>query len=147
MKKRAGSLSFGPGASSLILIFVVLSLTVLGMLALLSARNDMNLSDRSARVVEAQYALNQQAEERRASLDEILTNCRQISATQEDYLVNVEAALPEYAALEDNVLSFTVSDDSRVLRCELLIHDLSDPVRATWRLHTLTAETGEDTWN
>ena len=42
--KRKSSLSLGPGASSLILIFVVLSMSILGMLSLLTARNDLNLS-------------------------------------------------------------------------------------------------------
>ena len=47
MKKRS-SISLGPGAASLILIFVALSMAVLAMLALMTARNDQKLSDRSA---------------------------------------------------------------------------------------------------
>ena len=38
----------GPGAASLMLLVVVLSMSVLGMLALMSARSDENLSLRSA---------------------------------------------------------------------------------------------------
>ena len=40
----------GPGAASLMLLVVVLSMSVLGMLALMSARSDENLSLRSAEV-------------------------------------------------------------------------------------------------
>ena len=41
----------GPGAASLMLLVVVLSMSVLGMLALMSARSDENLSLRSAEVL------------------------------------------------------------------------------------------------
>lgn len=43
----------GPGAASLMLLVVVLSMSVLGMLALMSARSDENLSLRSAEVAAA----------------------------------------------------------------------------------------------
>ena len=70
---RKGSLiSFGPGAASLILIVVILSMSVLGMLALMSARNDRNLSRRSAEVAEAVYSLNEAAEETRRDLELLL---------------------------------------------------------------------------
>ena len=52
---RRSTVSLGPGASSLILIFVVLALSVLGMLSLLTARNDLKFSERSAQVIEAVY--------------------------------------------------------------------------------------------
>ena len=60
--RRKSRVSFGPGAASLILIVVILSMSVLGMLALMNARNDSKLSSRSIAVVEAGYALNEQAE-------------------------------------------------------------------------------------
>ena len=85
MSNKTSAISLGPGASSLILIFVVLSMTVLGMLSLLTARNDRNMSVRSIRVIEAQYKLNRSAEEKRAEIDEILAQCRQDSDTQEAY--------------------------------------------------------------
>ena len=69
---RKSSISFGPGASSLILIFVVLAMSVLGMLNLMNSRSDVKLSERSAQVAEAVYALNAQAEEKAAQLDDML---------------------------------------------------------------------------
>ena len=63
--KRKSRVTFGPGAASLILIVVILSMSVLGMLALMNARNDIKLSDRSIAVVEAGYALNDKAERNR----------------------------------------------------------------------------------
>ena len=49
--RRKMNVSFGPGAASLILIVVILSMGVLGMLALMNARNDARLSERSTAVV------------------------------------------------------------------------------------------------
>ncbi|MBR6954792.1 MAG: hypothetical protein IKH77_07125 [Clostridia bacterium] len=67
MNKKS-RIALGPGAPSLILIFVVLSMTVLGMLSLMSAGNDLSLSRRAAEVIEAVYRLNARAEETRAAL-------------------------------------------------------------------------------
>lgn len=52
----------GPGAASLMLLVVVLSMSVLGMLALMSARSDENLSLRSAEVARQVAELNVSAE-------------------------------------------------------------------------------------
>ena len=71
---RRSSIQFGPGASSLILIFVVLSMSILGMLALINGRSDFQLSRRSAQVIEAVYQLNERAELRRAELDALVRN-------------------------------------------------------------------------
>ena len=69
MNRRESRVSFGPGVASLILIVVILSMSVLGILALMNARNDIKLSDRAAQVVQAGYALNAEAERRLATLD------------------------------------------------------------------------------
>ena len=149
MKKRTSAISFGPGASSLILIFVVLTMTVLGILALLSARNDRNLSVQSVKVVEAQYQLHLEAEEQRAAIDRILTDCRQSSDTQAAYLEHVAEALPEGVSLdaESGVIAYEVSDGSRTIQCRLQLHGLDDPVRTTWIAHNLTAVTEDELWN
>ena len=60
--KRNSSISLGPGAPSLILILVVLTMSVLGMLSLMAAHSDLNLSARSAEVIQAVYELQEQAE-------------------------------------------------------------------------------------
>ena len=62
MKKKS-SIALGPGAPSLILIFVVLSMSVLAMLSLMTARNDLQLSRRSADVAEKVSELRERAEE------------------------------------------------------------------------------------
>ena len=85
MKKRS-NISFGPGAASLILIFVVLTLSVLGMLSLMNARNDKALSQRNASVLECVYALSSEAERSRAVLDEVLWTLRPYCDQKDEYL-------------------------------------------------------------
>ena len=67
MNKR--KIALGPGAASLILIVVVLSLCMLAMLAQIGSRNDMSLSSRSAEMITRVYELRDQSERRLAELD------------------------------------------------------------------------------
>lgn len=120
MKKKS-NITLGPGAPSLILIFVVLSLAVLGVLSLMTSRNDLHLSQRSAEVISAVYQLQEKAEERRAVLAELYAS---------------EEQLPEEVRLEEGRLLWEESDGVRVLRCAVaaepgvpwLQHDLSTTI-------------------
>lgn len=127
---RRSNIHFGPGAASLILIFVVLSMSILGMLALINGRNDAQLSRRSAQVIEAVYQLNERAELRRGELDALIKN-------HADYA----ALLPEGVTLEDGALCWTEEDGLRMLDCALSVQD----GRTAWLRHDMTAET-EDDW-
>ena len=127
---RRSSIQFGPGASSLILIFVVLSMSILGMLALINGRSDFQLSRRSAQVIEAVYQLNERAELRRAELDALVRN-------HADYA----DLLPEGVALEDGALCWAEEDGLRTLNCALAVQD----GRTAWMRHDMMAET-EDDW-
>lgn len=91
--KRKSNISFGPGAASLILIFVVLTLSVLGMLSLMNARNDRILSQRNAGVLERVYELNASAEKSRAALDEVLFTLRQNTSSDEECLTALSLVL------------------------------------------------------
>ncbi len=144
-RKKKSSVSFGPGASSLILIVVALSLSALGMLSLMNGRNDTRLSERSAKVIEAVYRLNADAEERRAELDALLVETAEGQTDDEAYLDALADALPEGTELEGQVLSWTESDGSRMLDCALEIQPLGSEKRTVWLRHNLTAET-EEVW-
>ena len=141
--KRKSSLQLGPGASSLILIFVVLAMSVLGMLFLMNSHSDLRLSQRSAQVIEAVYALNAQAEEKRAQLDAIVLAAAPAD-TEERYLAAIESALPEGVTLEDGVLRWEITDGSRALDCALEILPRGGEVRTQWITYDLTAVTEED---
>ncbi len=144
MKKKS-SISFGPGASSLILIFVVLAMSVLGMLSLMNSRSDQRLSERSVQVTEAVYAINDQAELKRALLDGILFRVGQEAENDEDYLSKLEEALPEGVSLEGRSLIWTESDGYRNLSCALEVQPFGESVRTRWTTHYLTAQT-EEAW-
>lgn len=142
-QKRKSSVSFGPGASSLILIFVVLSMSVLGMLSLMNSRNDIRLSQRGASVVEAVYALNAQAEESRAALDGILLEEAARAGGDAQYLAAVEARLPEGKELNGRAIEWTETDGLRKLDCALEILPLGGEGRARWVRYDLTSLTEE----
>ena len=122
MKKRS-NISFGPGTASLILIFVVLTLSALGMLSLMNARNDRTLSVRSAGVLERVYALNAQAEKARATLDGVLWELQNSGELNEETYLGALTLLKdaasqldgqdEYASLTDAMAAISDSEIGR----------------------------------
>jgi hypothetical protein len=146
--RRKSNVSFGPGAASLILIVVILSMGVLGMLALMNARNDAQLSRRSIEVVAAGYELNDKAERSLAELDGVLARCAVSTFSDEAYLVAVRANLPDGMLMgqEDRIVSWELSDGLRTLSCAVEVLPQGEKERLRWRDHRLTAVT-EDVWN
>lgn len=142
MKKKS-SVSFGPGAASLLLIFVVLAMSVLGMLSLMNSRNDIRLSERSVAVMEAVYQLNAKAEETRAKLDAMLYALSQKAENNESYLSSVQEALADQATVHDNRISWNESDGFRTIHCALEVLPLGSGERTRWVRHTLIVTTSE----
>ena len=146
--KRKNNLSFGPGAASLILIVVILSMGVLGMLALMNGRSDARLSSRSVEVISAGYALNDLAERKLAELDGVAAQCAAVSPTDEDYLAAVRGNLPEGMLMDESTrtVSWERNDGLRTLNCAVEVLPLGDGQRLAWRTHRMTAVT-EEIWN
>ena len=108
----------GPGAASLMLLVVVLSMSVLGVLALMSARSDENLSLRSAEVARQVAELNVSAERSIAELDAVLAGAAQTAQNDEDYLAQIETALNENWTIEGRTVSWQeTNDEGRTLAC------------------------------
>ena len=143
---RNSSVSLGPGASSLILIFVALAMTVLGMLSLMTARNDLKFSERSAEVIEAVYQLNEQAEEHHMQIEELLAGIAAVSDDEESYLSNIENALPEDMEYYEGEITWEESDESRIIDCALQVLPLSEKPRIQWIRHNLMGNTGDEEW-
>ena len=144
---RKSRVSFGPGAASLILIVVILSMSVLGILALMNARNDIKLSDRSVQVVQAGYALSEAAEHRLASLDAIAARYAAISETDDDYAAAMRAFLPTDMTMDDRVIRWEETDGVRTLECAVSLSPKDEGQRLKWVTHRLTATTTtEDIW-
>ena len=146
--RRKSNVSFGPGAASLILIVVILSMAVLGMLALMNARNDSKLSSRSIEVVAAGFELNDRAERNVAELDAVLARCAASTFSDEAYLAAVRGSLPDGMLMgqEDRIVSWELTDGLRTLSCAVEVLPQGDNERLRWREHRLTAVT-EDIWN
>ena len=143
MSKKS-SVSLGPGASSLILIFVVLSLSVLGMLSLMSGRNDLRLSVRSAEVVEQVYQLNDRAEATRAELGELVHRCGENAGAIDDVLSAVKKALPEGVSLEGDTLVWQETDETRTLDCAVIVTFDEGQASTAWLKHDLTSSIGDN---
>ena len=146
--RRKSNVSFGPGAASLILIVVILSMSVLGMLALMNARNDSKLSSRSIEVVAAGFELNDRAERKVAELDAVLARCGASTFSDEAYLAAVRGSLPEGMLMgqEDRIVSWELTDGLRTLSCAVEVLPQGENERLRWREHRLTAVT-EDIWS
>ena len=142
--KRKSNVSLGPGAPSLILIFVVLALSMLGMLALMTGRNDLRLSSRSVQVIEAVYALNADAEQTRADLDEILAAASLNAEDDAQYMANIWAALPAEMELVGREISWIETDGYRNRHCAVEILPLNSSARSEFTRHTLVSAVSEE---
>ena len=149
--KRKSVVALGPGAPSLILIFVVLALSMLGMLALMNGRNDLKLSERSVQVTRAVYELNVSAERRRADIDGILKRERSLASDDEEYYQRLARTLPTEYTLEENngsaVIRWTETDGLRNLHCALAVYPLDIETRQDWLQHTLVSVAAEAAQN
>ena len=146
--KRKSAITLGPGAPSLILIFVILTLSMLAMLTLMNSRNDAILSDRSVTVMESVYRLDVQAEQTRAALDELLAG--QAAEAQDDsqYLSFVAAQLPQDMQMEGRDIFWVETDGFRNLYCGIRLLPAGSAQREEWIRHSLVSvamEEAEDT--
>lgn len=149
MKNR--KIALGPGAASLILIAVVLSLSMMGMLTLISAKNDDNLSKRNAETIRENYFLFSAAERSAAELDAMLTDCRNTGGNEEKYFELIAESLPMEKTMEDGMIYWEEKQDGRVLHCTVKILPASEESRFTWIARYLSAEEEEgdedEEWN
>ena len=145
MNKR--KIALGPGAASLILIVVVLSLCMLSMLAIISSRNDMSLASRSAEMITRVYELSDQSERRLVELDAVLVKCREEAGeNQEAYLAAVEENLPEGMTIEEDIVSWTEPLDNRTMNCEVQLAAPGEEPRAKWITYKLKVDEPEEDW-
>ena len=129
----------GPGASSLILIAVVLALSVLTVLTMISARNDEALSLRSEETQEEVYALFARGERSLAALDAVLVKAGKDAGDMEDYLEEVQENLPQGMTLREDQVFWTEKMDNRALECGVRLLPPGGAERTRWTLHRLGA--------
>ena len=144
MNKR--KIALGPGAASLILIVVVLSLCMMAMLTQISARNDYNLCARSAEMVRRVYELNARSEQKLAELDALLVNAQKDAGSMDAYLEKVNGLLPEGMTLEEDMVTWTEPLDNRNLKCIVQLTPPGEKLRTKWISHKLMVDEPEDDW-
>lgn len=141
---RRNRIAFGPGAASLILIVVVLSMSVLGILSLMSARGDLSFSVRSTQVIQSVYDLQNRAERTYGELDEILKRCAEKATSEDEYREAIEKTLEYKFSLENDQILWEETDGVRTLSCAVNLGALSELPRLSWASHSLTSEIGGD---
>lgn len=130
----------GPGAASLLLVVVVVSMSVLGLLALINARGDQKLTERGAQFAASEYMASAQAERRLAELDGVLVRCAQRVGSNEEYINLVLEELPDGMRMEKNIVYWEQeSEYGRMLICGVEIKPLEAQVRYTWKQHIFAA--------
>ena len=144
MNKR--KVALGPGAASLILIVVVLSLCRMAMLSQIGARNDYNLCRRSAEMVQRVYELNAQSEQKLAELDAVLAAAQKDTTDMDAYLEKVTGLLPEGMTIEEDRVTWTEPLDNRNLQCIVQLLPPGEKQRTKWISHKLIVEEPEEDW-
>ena len=144
MSKR--KVALGPGAASLILIVVVLSLCMMAMLTQIGSRNDYNLCTRSAEMVQRVYELNAQSEQKLVELDALLVTAQQEAADMDAYLEKVEELLPDDMTLDEDQITWTEPLDNRNLECIVQLLPPGEKQRTKWISHKLIVDEPEDDW-
>ena len=139
-------IALGPGAASLILIVVVLSLCMLAMLTQIGARNDYSLASRSVEMINRVYDISANSEERLAELDAILVKCQKETTDKEAYLEMLSENLPEGMELTDDTVTWMEPLDNRTLTCTVRILDPGELPRTEWVAHKLQVEEPEEDW-
>lgn len=134
MKRR--EYRIGPGAASLLLVVVVVSMSVLGLLALINARGDQKLTERGVQFAASEYTASAQAERRLAELDGVLALCARRAGSHEEYMNLVLEELPDGMKMEENIVSWEQeSEYGRTLICGVEINPLGAQDRYTWKQH------------
>ena len=127
----------GPGAVSLLLVIVVVSMSVLGLLSLISARGEYNLTKRAALLARSEHETAAQSEYALAQLDALLLESGAACEDDEAYLASVAAALPEGMQLSGRTVTWTEQgENGRALLCSAEILPLGSSVRCRWTEHS-----------
>lgn len=144
MNKR--KVAVGPGASSLILIAVILSLCILSVLTMISARSDDGLGNRNVDMVKQNYELSLQGDRSLAELDALLVKCRKEAESEEEYLQLVEEGLPAGMKLDEDRVFWEEAGEQRKLKCGVRLLPEGSGERTEWVRHSLVSTGLDDEW-
>lgn len=101
MRRQKTEYRMGTGATSLLMIFIVLCLTTLSILALTTARNDLKMSERAVELAQAYYQAADQAQNVLSELDAQLS-LQRADAPEDEYFAALEGITLEGVDLDYN---------------------------------------------
>jgi hypothetical protein len=98
--RKQPSIGVSVGASSILVIFVMLCLTTFATLSLVSANRDFILSQKTAESTTLYYSADSLAEARLAEIDQILQDAQAASNNRSSYLALCKEALAAESGVE-----------------------------------------------
>lgn len=123
MQRQKTEYRMGTGATSLLMIFIVLCLTTLSILALTTARNDLKMSNRAVEWTRDYYQATDRVQGILSELDAQLS-ARQAQEPEDEYFAGLEGVAVDGVDLDYNPaerrLAFSVdAGEDRYLRVEI----------------------------
>ena len=137
-------LHIGPGAASLLLVAVVVSMGVLALMAMMDVRSDVRMTERSEQAVVAQYDASAKAERDLAQLDAVVAQALAGEHDEDASLDELlEDRLPEGMEIEDDIVSWDVEvSGTSVLHCAARVSEDTGVGRVTWVTHCFESMVG-----
>lgn len=151
MKKTQAGFPVGLGIPTILMIFIVLCLTTLGVLSLTSANSDSKLTDKTEAALLADYQAEQIAEQMLSEIDGCLLQAANDTAVwqqtgvcsklpvdvsaraksaQDIYTALVRTGLPDRVSLEQDTVAFSVPlSDGRSLQVSVLLKNYQESKR------------------
>lgn len=153
MKQSQGKRGFGSmGASSVLMIFVVLCLTTFGVLSLVSAKADLRLTDKTLAAAEEYYAADAEVEILLSRIDAALAAIRRDfdagAGLEDDYwrLTSQQLQQIDGVSADEKNVSFSVPvGEFREIAVSLSLHSPETASHYTVQSRTLRdTRTGEE---
>jgi hypothetical protein len=130
MERKSGG-QINIGASSLVLILIVLVLTTMGVLSLSNAKNDLDLAEKNAASVKNYYEAGNAAEHLLQKTDQTLTEAFREGSDREKIADQLSAAMGNIYDRKKNVFSADIEmDNGRALSVTAAI-DWNPDIRYT----------------
>lgn len=117
----------GFGGSTLILIFGVLCLITFSVLALVSARSDYHLMEKTVNAVLDYYQADGKGEEFLAQVDRELDRLRVESSDESEFYQKAAKAFPEYYDAGERTVSAAIQMNERLHLEVVLLVSYGDP--------------------
>ncbi|MCC8025421.1 MAG: hypothetical protein LIP16_09000 [Clostridium sp.] len=122
MAEESGRNKVNIGASSLILIFIVLCLAVFGLLSLSNARGDMALAERNVQAVTGYYEADNKGQQWLREIDRILMEEMAASGDSGQCSLNIKDRLGDIYDRERGIIATDIPmDRGQSLHIELML--------------------------